>query len=113
MSEPKLFLGTSSWTADGWVGSFYPPGTQPAEFLPYYAKHFKSVEIDSTFYRIPSAQTVKQWEARTPPGYIFAAKIPQICCDLSYVVLSSGRPHSPGLGEARELFMPQPNSDRT
>lgn len=59
MKEGQLLLGTSSWTGDGWVGNFYAPGTKPADFLPYYAKQFPTVEIDSTFYRIPSTQTVK------------------------------------------------------
>lgn len=74
--DSQLYLGTSSWTADGWVGAFYPEGTKPADFLPYYAKHFNCVEIDSTFYRIPSAKTVEQWRERTPKGFVFAAKAP-------------------------------------
>ena len=57
--DSQLFLGTSSWTAEGWVGSFYPEGTKPADFLAYYAQHFNCVEIDSTFYRIPTAKTVE------------------------------------------------------
>ncbi len=65
-------------TADGWVGAFYPQGSKPADFLPEYAKHFNSVEIDSTFYRIPTAKMVEQWHERTPAGFVFAAKIPQI-----------------------------------
>src|SRR5437867_1631867 len=78
MKEAELHLGTSSWTADGWVGSFYPTDSKPADFLEYYADQFNSVEIDSTFYRIPAAKTVEQWRDRTPTGFIFAAKVPQI-----------------------------------
>lgn len=74
--ESQFFLGTSSWTGGGWVGSFYPAGSKPTDFLPYYAEHF-TVEIDSTFYRIPAPKTVEQWRERTPKGFIFAAKIPQ------------------------------------
>lgn len=74
--DSQLFLGTSSWTAEGWVGSFYPEGTKPADFLQYYARHFNCVEIDSTFYRIPTAKTVEQWRDRTPKGFVFAAKGP-------------------------------------
>jgi hypothetical protein len=73
-----LLLGTSSWTGDGWVGSFYPAGSQAADFLPYYAQRFPTVEIDTTFYRIPMAKTVEQWRDRTPKGFIFAAKVPQV-----------------------------------
>jgi uncharacterized protein YecE (DUF72 family) len=78
MTGGELFLGTSSWTAEGWVGSFYPAGTKPADFLPEYTKHFNTVEIDSTFYRVPSASTVRQWRERTSAQFVFAAKIPQV-----------------------------------
>ena len=76
--QSQLFLGTSSWTADGWVGSFYPKGTKPVDFLQYYSRHFNCVEIDSTFYRIPTAKTAEQWRERTPKGFVFAAKAPQV-----------------------------------
>ena len=77
-SEPGLVLGTSSFTADGWQGSFYPPGMQTGNFLSYYATQFKTVEIDSTYYGTPSAATVTNWYERTPPDFIIAAKVPQI-----------------------------------
>ncbi len=77
MAHARLCLGTSSWTADGWEGSFYPPGTKNKEFLSEYGKHFSTVEIDSTFYRIPTAKTVEQWRERTPDDFIFAIKVPQ------------------------------------
>ncbi len=72
-----LLLGTSSWTADGWVGSFYPANAQPRDLLSIYAQRFNTVEIDSTFYRIPSAQMVRGWKERTPHDFIFAVKVPQ------------------------------------
>ena len=75
---PNLHLGTSSWSSEDWVGPFYPPGTPPAAFITEYAKHFDTVEVDATFYRIPSATMVRNWRERTPPGFIFAAKIPQV-----------------------------------
>ena len=75
---PGLLLGTSSFTADGWQVSFYPPGTKPRNFLPYYATQFNTVEIDSTYYGTPSAQTVTNWFERTPPDFVFAAKVPQV-----------------------------------
>ena len=75
---PNLRLGTSSWSSDDWVGVFYPPGTASTDFIGEYAKHFDTVEIDSTFYRTPSATVVTNWRARTPPGFLFAAKFPQV-----------------------------------
>jgi uncharacterized protein YecE (DUF72 family) len=77
-SESRLLLGTSSFTADGWQGSFYPPGMQARNFLSYYAAQFKTVEIDSTYYGTPSASTVMSWYERTPADFIFAAKVPQV-----------------------------------
>ena len=74
----SLYIGTSAFTAAGWEGSFYPEGTRPADFLRYYAQHFNSVEIDSTFYRIPSEATVQGWAKKTPEGFMFAAKVPQV-----------------------------------
>jgi len=75
---PNLFLGTSSWSSEDWVGAFYPPGTPSAQFLEEYSRHFDTVEVDSTFYRTPSAAMVKNWRERTPPGFVFAAKFPQV-----------------------------------
>jgi uncharacterized protein YecE (DUF72 family) len=77
MSPARIRLGTSSWTGEGWVGSFYPAASKPQDFLPLYAERFDTVEIDSTFYRIPAARTVEQWRERTPAGFTFAAKVPQ------------------------------------
>jgi uncharacterized protein YecE (DUF72 family) len=75
---PPLYLGTSAFTAAGWVGSFYPDGMKSHDFLSYYAEHFDSVEVDSTFYRTPSAHTVSAWASKTPAGFVFSVKVPQV-----------------------------------
>ncbi len=75
---PGILLGTSSFTAKGWEGVFYPRGMQPRDFLAHYAKRLRAVEIDSTFYGTPKASTVKNWHERTPPDFVFAVKIPQV-----------------------------------
>ena len=49
-----------------------------ADFLNYYSEHFDTVEVDSTFYRTPSPSTVRGWSQRTPAGFIFSAKVPQV-----------------------------------
>jgi len=77
-SLPGILLGTSAFTANGWEGSFYPPGTKPRDFLSYYATQFATVEVDSTFYGCPSARTVNNWAARTPEDFIFSVKVPQV-----------------------------------
>jgi len=70
-------VGTSSWSSQDWVGVFYPEGTPPADFITEYAKHFGTVEIDSTFYRPPTPAMVRNWARRTPQGFKFAAKVPR------------------------------------
>lgn len=77
LDATNLRLGTSSWSSEDWVGVFYPSGTAAAGYLAEYAKHFDTVEVDSTFYRTPSSSMVKNWHDRTPPGFLFAAKVPR------------------------------------
>jgi uncharacterized protein YecE (DUF72 family) len=84
-SVPGMYLGTSSFTATGWEGTFYPKGMRSAEYLGFYAEHFPTVEVDSTFYGCPSARTVGNWAARTPEGFLFSVKVPQLCSDENYV----------------------------
>jgi uncharacterized protein YecE (DUF72 family) len=74
---PGIHLGTSAFTAAGWEGSFYPAGMKPADYLTYYATKFSTVEVDSTFYRTPSAATVNGWARKTPDRFLFSVKVPQ------------------------------------
>lgn len=74
---PKLLAGTSSFSTDDWRGVFYPANAAPREYLRHYAAQFRTVEIDATFYAIPSARTVQGWARRTPGGFVFAAKVPR------------------------------------
>ena len=73
----EIRLGTSSFTADGWNGSFYPKGMKSADYLAYYSTRFDTVEVDSTFYHCPTAAAVTNWALQTPPGFIFSLKIPR------------------------------------
>jgi uncharacterized protein YecE (DUF72 family) len=72
----EIRIGTSAFTAAGWEEAFYPAGMKPADYLTYYATRFDTVELDNTFYRTPSLAVVKGWNAKTPKGFIFAAKVP-------------------------------------
>lgn len=75
MSEFRI--GTQGWSYQDWIGPFYPEGTQPSQFLECYAQHFDTVELDTTFYRTPSSTMVRGWDQKTPPGFLFAAKMPR------------------------------------
>ena len=71
----KLHVGTMGWSYDFWKGNFYPEMTQ--NLLTEYAKSFDTVELDNTFYRIPSRDNVLKWKEETPDDFIFSAKFPR------------------------------------
>jgi len=73
-----LYVGTSSWSSQDWVGPFYPAHLKPGQFIQYYANQFRTVEVDSTFYSVPAKAVVSAWKEKTPPGFIFAAKVPSV-----------------------------------
>lgn len=75
---PNLFLGTIGFSYDFWKDTFYPNKTTSKNYLNYYSSKFNTVEIDSTFYRIPTEKTVTNWKQQTPPHFRFALKFPQI-----------------------------------
>ena len=69
-------VGTSGWSYPSWRPGFYPQGTQPAEFLAYYATRFDTVELNSTGYRLPSEDQFRRWADAVPDGFRFAVKLP-------------------------------------
>ena len=72
-----LYIGCPVWSFKGWVGNFYPKGTKPAEFLFQYARRLTSIEGNTTFYAIPSKETIEKWLEQTPEPFRFCAKIPK------------------------------------
>jgi uncharacterized protein YecE (DUF72 family) len=70
-------FGCSSFSSEDWVGPFYPEGTAPRDFLRVYAQHFDTVEVDATYYAIPSAKLVDGWREKTPEGFLLCAKFPR------------------------------------
>ena len=71
----KIFIGTSGWHYKHWLdGVFYPPGTTGATMFDYYARHFNTVEINNSFYRLPTAQTFDNWRDSSPTGFVYAVK---------------------------------------
>jgi uncharacterized protein YecE (DUF72 family) len=75
---PRLYLGTQSWSHKSWEGPFYPEGTAAGDYLAFYATRFRAVEVDATFYRIPTETLARRWAAALPGGFRFAAKVPQV-----------------------------------
>ncbi len=66
------------WSYSFWINKLYPSGTPARKFLSEYAKHFDTVEADSTFYRLPSEKTISTWKSETPQSFRFAAKFPRL-----------------------------------
>jgi uncharacterized protein YecE (DUF72 family) len=74
----KIHVGSMGWSYDFWRGDFYPKNLAANEFLAYYSKQFDTVEVDNTFYRIPSKKMVLDWREQTPNDFIFSLKFPKI-----------------------------------
>ena len=73
----RLHVGTSGYNFPEWKGTFYPAKIKPPEMLPYYAGRLSTVEINYTFYRMPTAKTVAGWNAAVSDGFTFVLKTPQ------------------------------------
>jgi uncharacterized protein YecE (DUF72 family) len=74
MNEAAVYIGTSGWYYDHWDGILYPAGLAKAKRFETYAKNFNGVEINATFYRLPSHQMANGWYERAPEGFMFAVK---------------------------------------
>jgi uncharacterized protein YecE (DUF72 family) len=70
----RVRIGTCSWADEALSKYFYPPGTPSGARLPYYAEHFDTVEVDSTYYRLPVPEMVERWAERTPDDFVFHVK---------------------------------------
>ncbi len=83
MTTARIHIGCQGWAYDDWVTGpadkpiFYPNGTRNEHMLEIYARAFSTIEVDSTFYAIPSVSSVNNWVKRTPEGFRFALKFPQ------------------------------------
>ena len=69
------FIGTSGWHYDHWRGRFYPPELIKAKWLEFYASHFATVELNNSFYRLPSEAAFTNWYRSSPANFIFAVKV--------------------------------------
>jgi uncharacterized protein YecE (DUF72 family) len=67
-------IGCSGWNYKHWRGVVYPPGMPESRWLEHYATLFDTVEINTTFYRLPAVSAVARWVEHTPPAFVFAAK---------------------------------------
>ncbi len=71
-------VGTSGWHYDHWRGRFYPEDLPKARWLEYYAGYFKTVEVNNSFYRLPSEKAFRRWYDQSPQGFVFALKASRV-----------------------------------
>jgi uncharacterized protein YecE (DUF72 family) len=68
----ELYAGSSGFSYPSWKGGFYPADARNEDFLRHYAERLPSVELNTTFYRLPAEEQFERWAAQTPPGFRFA-----------------------------------------
>jgi uncharacterized protein YecE (DUF72 family) len=74
----QILVGVASWADPEFIRDWYPHGMPQYQLLPYYAKHFNMVEVNSTFYAIPGKNIVARWAKQTPSNFTFDIKLPRI-----------------------------------
>lgn len=74
MSAAQVLIGTSGYSYKDWVGPFYPPGLPAEDMLAYYAREFPFVELNFTYYRLPTQRTLAGMARKVPPGFLFTVK---------------------------------------
>src|SRR5690242_6257527 len=70
----EVRIGTSGWHYNHWRGPFYDADTTSAQMLPFYIRQFDTVEINNSFYRLPTEEAFKAWRDSTPADFLFAVK---------------------------------------
>ncbi len=73
-NKGEIRIGASGWHYRHWMGKFYPAGTPASAMLAYYVSQFDTVELNNSFYRLPSEAALRQWRDATPSGFRFAVK---------------------------------------
>ncbi|HSD64413.1 MAG TPA: DUF72 domain-containing protein, partial [Ignavibacteriaceae bacterium] len=73
----KLYIGTSGYSYKEWKGNFYPEDISVDKMLSYYAKHFSTVELNNTFYRLPKQEVFENQASEVPSGFRFSVKVPR------------------------------------
>jgi uncharacterized protein YecE (DUF72 family) len=75
--KPAVYIGATGWSMKEWVGKWYPDKTKTADYLREYGKQFNTIELNTTHYRIPTAELVARWYDSVPADFRFCPKVPQ------------------------------------
>lgn len=81
-ARSRILVGTSGWSYPGWRNLFYPRGLKAGEWLAHYAGAFPTVELNASFYRLPSEAMIARWASVTPDGFVFAVKASRLITHL-------------------------------
>jgi uncharacterized protein YecE (DUF72 family) len=112
----RVYIGTSGYNYPEWRGTFYPEGFPTKQMFGYYSERFRSVEINYTFYRMPTTKTTEAWRAQAPEGFTYALKASRRithdkrlkdCADSVQFFCDAARAMGPALGPV--LFQLPPN----
>jgi uncharacterized protein YecE (DUF72 family) len=82
MAEARAHIGTSGWNYRWWRGVFYPEDLPQRDWHGYYVRHFDTVEINATFYRLPRRDTFERWREAAPNGFVYAVKASRLISHL-------------------------------
>ncbi len=95
-------IGTSGWVYPHWRGTFYPAGLPQARWFEYYARHFDTVEINNTFYRLQAERAFDAWREQAPPGFLYAVKANRYLTHVRRLI-EAGEPLARFLERARRI----------
>lgn len=102
MSPSKYHIGTSGWVYPHWRGKFYPAGLPQSKWFEFYSSRFSTVEINNSFYRLPSEKALDRWRDNAPGGFIYAVKVSRFITHIKKLKDVS-RPLSTFIERARRL----------
>lgn len=77
MPSLQWYIGCSGFSYKEWRGSFYPAKLAQRKWFDYYCQHFNTLELNTTFYRYPTVESLRKWYDQSPPGFVFSSKVPR------------------------------------
>jgi uncharacterized protein YecE (DUF72 family) len=77
-ARTEVYVGCAKWGRKDWVGKIYPPKIKEADFLNHYAKHFNCIELNATFYKIPTEKQAVAWSSKVGDNFLFAPKFAEL-----------------------------------
>jgi uncharacterized protein YecE (DUF72 family) len=99
---PKYYIGTSGWVYPHWREVFYPPKLAQSRWLEFYTGHFSTVELNNSFYRLPTEKAFSNWHDTSPEGFIYAVKVSRFITHIKRLK-DVEEPIETFLGRARHL----------